>query len=1074
MIRKLTLALALSSTALSGAAIAQTKPAPVADLVRKVDIPYEQFTLPNGLTVLVNEDRKAPIVAVSIWYGVGSKHEPKGQTGFAHLFEHIMFNGSENAPGDYFQYTKQIGATDLNGTTWLDRTNYFQTVPTSALESALFLESDRMGHLLGGLTEEAVKNQIGVVSNEKRQGDNQPFGLVGYAQSQNLFPVGHPYHHSTIGSLEDLAAADIEDFRKWFRDYYGPNNAVLVLAGDINAATAKPLVAKWFGDIARGPDVPPVNAPIPTLEAPKTVRMKDKVPVTRIYRHWVVPGLADPDFTALRAGASVLGGLASSRLDNILVRQEQSAVGVTSFVLPFVHGSLFWLSVDVKPGGDAVAVGKRLDELMADFIKTGPTADEVQRVASSEAAQRIDGLEQVGGFDGKATALAEGQLYVGNPAYYKTELERLAALKPETITAAMQKWLTRPVLEIIVEPGEREAYQEVPGGAGAARTGVLSSPAFYSPPGSEHDHGGMTAFQGVDRSKMPAPGATPNVDFPTVETGTLKNGIKVYFAKRNAVPSVRVAMSFDAGFAADPVDKRGLASMVNTLLMEGTTTLNSTQLAETEERLGADVNVFSTQDRTVASLRAVKPNLKASLALLADVVKNPAFAEKEIERVRVQQLTRIQGEIAQPQGVASRKLPAIIYGPAHPYGGPQSGSGNPESVQALTRADLTAFHGAWLHPAKAEIFVVGDTSLKEITTLLDAEFGKWKPATKAAPAKAFNVALPEQAGRIVLVDRPNSPQSMIMGGQVLNAKGSDDLFVFRAANDVFGGDFTARLNMDLREQKGWSYGSYSQLPGRVDRMPFGIAAPVQTNQTGPSLAAILGHLKDMTGDKGATQAERDLTVNGNILELPGSYEQSSAVLAQMQNDRLNNRPFDYVETLADRYRKLTPEEMNAAFKAKVNPSKFTWLVVGDAAKVKPQLEALGLPIEMASEAATTVANTDVTKVSATQPTKERKANMSAVDGDWDVLVKSPMGDQKSVLTVNSDGGSFTGRMAGGMGTMDITGGTVEGNTLKWKMSITVPMPLTLDATATVDGDTITGDVDTGAFGKMPLSGTRKQ
>jgi zinc protease len=1066
MIRKLTLALAASTIALSSAAVAQKKPAPVAQLVKQVNIPYEKFTLPNGLTVLVHEDRKAPIVAVSIWYGVGSKHEPKGQTGFAHLFEHIMFNGSENAPGDYFQYTKKIGATDLNGTTWLDRTNYFQTVPTSALESALFLESDRMGHLLGGLTEESVKNQIGVVSNEKRQGDNQPYGLVEYAQSENLFPVGHPYHHSTIGSLEDLAAAKLDDFKQWFKDYYGPNNSVLVLAGDINAAQAKPLVAKWFGDIAKGRDVPPVNAPIPTLDAPKKVVLKDKVPTTRLYRHWIVPGLADPEFTALRAGASVLGGLASSRLDNTLVREEQSAVAVSAFVLPFVHGSLFWVQADVKPGGDANALGKRLDALMADFIKKGPTADEVQRVASSEAAQRIDGLEQIGGFNGKAVALAEGQLYTGDASYYKKELERLAALKPATIQAAMQKWLTRPVLEIVVEPGEREEYKEVAGGSGNIRTGGFSAPAFYMPPGSETDTG-ITAFQ-ADRSKMPQPGATPNVDFPTVEEGTLKNGIKVFFARRAAVPSVRVAVSFDAGYAADPVNKRGIASMLNALLSEGTTSLTATQLAETEERLGADVNVNSSQDRTIASVRAVKPNLAASLALLADVVKNPALADKEIERVRVQQLNRIAGEIAQPQGVASRKLPALIYGANHPYGGPQSGSGDPAAVQSLTKADIVAFHSAWMHPSKAEIFVVGDTSLKEITALLNKEFGNWKPMAAPAPAKAFTSPIPEQKGRIILVDRPNSPQSMILAGQVLDARGSDDLVTFRAANDVFGGDFTARLNMDLRETKGWSYGSYAQIPGRADRLPFGISAPVQTNQTGPSMAAIMGHLKDMTGSKGVTQEERDLTVNGNILEMPGSYEQSAAVMGQMQSDRLYKRPFTYVETLAGRYSKLTPAEMDAAFKAKVDPGKFTWLVVGDAAKVKSQLEPLGLPIEMAAEDAKPVASNN-----ATCPTKERNAKMAAVDGDWDVTIKSPMGDQKSVFTVASSGDSFSGKVAGALGSMDVKDGKVDGNILTWKMDMTVPMPMTLEGTATVDGDNISGDVKAGAFGSMAMSGCRK-
>jgi zinc protease len=949
MIRKLTLALAASTIALSGVAMAKSPaPAPVADLVKKVGIPHEVFKLDNGLTVIVHEDRKAPVVAVSIWYGVGSKHEPKGQTGFAHLFEHIMFNGSENAPGEYFQYTKKIGATDLNGTTWLDRTNYFQTVPTSALESALFLESDRMGHLLGGLTEQSVKTQIGVVSNEKRQGDNQPFGLVDYKRSAALFPVGHPYHHDTIGSLEDLAAAKLDDFKKWFKDYYGPNNAVLVLAGDVNAAQAKPLVQKWFGDIAKGRVVPPVNAPIPTLDKPVRIDMKDKVPTTRIYRNWVVPGLADPEFTALRAGASVLGGLASSRLDNILVREEQSAVAVSSFVLPFVHGSLFWLQADVKPGGDADKVAKRLDEIMADFIAKGPTADEVARVAASEAAERIDGLEQIGGFDGKASALAQGQLYVGNPGYYKVELERLAALKPETITAAMQKWLTRPVVEIRVTPGEREAYQEVPAGAGA-RTGTLSAPAYYLAPDSDGPAASGTVK--ADRSKMPEPGATPALDFPTVETGKLKNGIKVHFARRAAVPSVRVAVSFDAGFAADPVDKRGVSNIMGNLLSEGTTSLTATQLAETEERLGADINVISTQDRTVATLRAVKPNLAASIGLLADVVRNPAFGEKELERVRVQQLTRIAGEKNQPQGLALRALPPMIYGATHPYGGPQTGTGDEAAVRKLTRDDVVAFHNSWVHPAKAEIFVVGDTSLKEITKLLDKQFGKWKPAAQAAPAKNFSAAIPAQKGRIVLIDRPNSPQSFILGGKVLDAKGSDDLLTLRAANEIFGGDFTSRINMDLRETKGWSYGVRSQVGGNEDRLPFLILAPVQTNQTGPSLRVLLGHARDVTGAKPITKEERDTTVISNVLELPGSYEQSAAVLGQMRADALFKRPFDYAEKLAGKYQAMTPESMSAAFKGKIDADQMSWVVVGDAAKVKPQLEALGLPIEMQVEAA---------------------------------------------------------------------------------------------------------------------------
>jgi zinc protease len=954
MVRNVTLALMLSGSALVSAAPALAQePAPVSKLVEAVNIPHEKFTLPNGLTVLVHEDRKAPVVAVSIWYGVGSKNEPKGKTGYAHLFEHIMFNGSENAPGDYFEYTKKIGATDLNGTTWLDRTNYFQTVPTTALESALFLESDRMGYLLNGLTKEKLDNQIGVVSNEKRQGDNQPFGLVDYKRSETLFPVGHPYHHDTIGSLEDLAAASLDDMKLWFTDHYGPNNAVLVLAGDINAAQAKPLVEKWFGSIKRGKDVPPVNAPIPTLEKPIKITMKDKIPSTRIYRNWVVPGLADPDANALYVAMSALGGLSSSRLDNILVRQEQSAVSVAAYMLPFVHGSLVNVQVDVKPGGDADAVAKRLDEILAEFIAKGPTAEEVQRVATSTIAQQIDGLEQVGGFGGKAVALAEGQLYVGDSNFYKKELQRLAATKPETVKAAMQKWLTRPVLEIRVEPGEREAYQEVAAGSGM-RTGTLTAPAFYAPPGSDDLAGTVgTSFQ--DRSKFPEPTGTPALDFPTVEA-TLKNGIKVFFARRAAVPTVRVAVSFNAGYSADPVDKRGIASMMSTMLLEGTKTLTSTQIAETEEKLGADVNVNSSLDRTVASLRAVKPNLAPSLDLLADVIKNPAFDEKELERVRVQQQTRIKAENNQPQGIAIRTLPPLIYGKGHPYGGPQTGSGYPDTVAKITKADVSAFHQSWIHPAKAEIFVVGDTSLKEIKPLLEKRFGDWTPAASAAPAKNFTAAVPAAQAKILLVDRPNSPQSLVMAGKVLDAKGSDDLLTLRAANEIFGGDFLSRINMDLRETKGWSYGVRSQVNGAEDRVPFYMFAPVQTNQTGPSIKVLMDQLKDFNGAKPVTPDELDKTIKGNVLELPGSYEQSAAVLGQMQADRLNKRPFDYAETIAAKYTALTAEALNNEMRAKIDPAKITWLVVGDAAKVKPQLEALGLPIEMVGEAANTSAS----------------------------------------------------------------------------------------------------------------------
>ena len=374
-----------TTAAASSAAAASTEQGarqaadPVTALVQRVNIPFETFTLENGLRVVVHTDRKAPVVAVSVWYNVGSKDEPAGRTGFAHLFEHLMFNGSENAPGDYFAPLREIGATDFNGTTWFDRTNYFQTVPRNALERALYLESDRMGFLLGAVTQENLTNQIGVVQNEKRQGDNQPYGMVDYAQLEGLFPEGHPYRHSTIGSMADLSAATLDTVSDWFRSKYGPNNAVLVLAGDINAAEARPLVERYFGPISRGPVNNPAQAPIPTLGARVDRQMHDRVANVRLYRNWAVPGLTEDDQVPLQVGAAILGGLASSRLDNQLVRGEQSAVRVAAFVQPFQRVSMVEVQVDVKPGQDAAAVSRRLDEIIAEFVRTGPTQDEVRR-----------------------------------------------------------------------------------------------------------------------------------------------------------------------------------------------------------------------------------------------------------------------------------------------------------------------------------------------------------------------------------------------------------------------------------------------------------------------------------------------------------------------------------------------------------------------------------------------------------------------------------------------------------------------------------------------------------------------
>lgn len=937
------LALAAATAVTLPASAQEAKPAPLGELVAKVQIPYESFKLDNGLTVLVHTDRKAPVVAISVWYGVGSKHEPKGKTGFAHLFEHLMFNGTENVPGDFFQPLQQVGATDLNGTTWFDRTNYYQTVPTGALDLALMMESDRMGHLLGAVTQEVLDNQRGVVQNEKRQGDNQPFGLVEYEQLENLYPSGHPYHHSTIGSMADLDSASLADVKSWFTDHYGPNNAILLLAGDIDPATARAKVGKWFGDIKSGPAIKPVSAPVPNLPAPVAKTIKDQVATTRIYRMWAVPGLDNPDYLPLDLAASVLGGLASSRLDDALVRQQKVAVSVLADTEIFAQAGQFVVRADVVPGQDPAKVAAALDAEMAKFIKEGPTADELLRAATSATAGEIRGLERTGGGSGKAPTLAEGLLYNGDPQHYRKELDRIAAMKPTEVAAAMQKWLTRPAFSLTVEPGVRTEGGEARGGF-YTQTATGARPAYFRDPDLPAKGAPVSSVAPADRSKLPAVGELAPLDFPAIERATLKNGIPVYFARRTAVPTVSVRISFDAGYAADPKSALGTESLLLSLMDEGTQKLDSSALARERERLGAAISLSATSDLTSFQLDALGPNLAPSLGLLADIVRRPALAPAEIERVRTQQLAGIAAEMKNPQALASRVLVPAIYG-SHPYAFPPSGSGDPDVVKKLTREDLLAFHARWFRPDTARIFVVGDTTLDAVVKMLDTSFGDWKANRMARPVKDFSAAVAPSKSRVILVDRPGSPQSFIMAGKVIDAKGTDDLVALGTANDILGGNFLGRINMNLRENKGWSYGTWNGVSEPLDRVRFQVIAPVQADRTGDALVEIKREIDQFTSTKGVSAEELDWSTKGSARELPGMFETSAAVLDGMAKVVNYKRPDNWYETLADRYGKMTVAEADKAFRDKIGSEGMVWVVVGDAAKVRPQLDTFGLPVE---------------------------------------------------------------------------------------------------------------------------------
>ncbi|MEA3540103.1 MAG: pitrilysin family protein [Pseudomonadota bacterium] len=905
-------ALALGAAAPALAAPKSAGPDPA--LVSAVDIPYERFTLANGLRVIVHTDRKAPIIATSIWYHVGSKDEPAGKTGFAHLFEHLMFNGTENYNHDWFVALQEMGATSYNGTTWFDRTNYFQNVPTPGLERILFLESDRMGHLLGAIDQTKLTNQIGVVQNEKRQGDNQPFGKTEYRILEGLFPEGHPYRHSTIGSMADLSAASLEDVKTWFRTWYGPNNAVLVLAGDIDAATAKPLVEKYFGDLPAGPAVERrLRAWVP--ERSETVRetMEDQVSNTRIYRVWAVPGLNDADAQNLSIAAATLGGGNSSRLYKDLVRDKQLAIGVSGYLQPFEAVSLLQIEVDVKPGVNADTVNARLDQLLADFLAKGPTKDEVGRVAMRAVSGTIRGLEAVGGFGGKAVTLAEGELYSGDPHQFKKDLSAYVNATPASVQDAAKRWISKGDYQLTVYP--YGALQQVAG-------------------------------KGIDRSKLPPVDGAPALEFPAVERAKLSNGIEVVFAKRDTVPVVNLSMVFDAGNAADARDKLGTQSLMLSLLDEGTTKRTAIQIAEEEERLGANIGASAGNDTTEISLSALTTNLAPSLDLWADIIRNPKFDPAELERVRGIQIAGIAQEESQPQTLALRLLPPLIYGTAHPYGVPLTGSGTVEGVKAVTRSDLVSFHQTWLRPDNATIFASGATSIGQLVPLLEKAVGTWSAPSTPKGMKTFTTATAPAASKIILIDRPGSPQSFILAGYPLAHKGTDDNLALTTVNTPLGGVFTSRLNMNLREDKGWSYGVSTAISQTSEQMPFYVFAPVQADKTGAALTELRKDITAYVTDKPITPEEMKSTLAFLTGRLPGAYESSSAVLDALQTNARLKRPDDYQVTYAAKLNALSREQLAAAAKANIDVNKLLWVVVGDRRQVEPQLKTLGLPIEV--------------------------------------------------------------------------------------------------------------------------------
>ena len=870
------------------------------------DIPYTKFVLKNGLTVLVHEDHKAPIVAVNTWYHVGSKNEKPGKTGFAHLFEHLMFSGSDDFNHTYINALEKVGATNLNGTTNNDRTNYFENVPTSMLDYVLFAESDRMGHLLGVLDQKKLDLQRGVVQNEKREDENQPYGITDELLSENTYPVGHPYSWTVIGSMKDLDAASLNDVQEWFKTYYGPNNVTVVVAGDITPEVAREKIEKYYGEIPAGPPIAKQEAWVAKRTGTHRGWVQDRVPQARLYRVWNVPEYGSPEEAQLDLVAQVLGRGKTSRLYKRLVYQDQIATNATASDDTSEIGGQFDFTLTANPSGDLKKVENEADQELQNFLKNGPTEAELRLAKTQILGTYARIVERIGGFGGKSDLLARCQTYTGNPDCYNDYLKWVKAATPATVKKAANEWLSDGDYVLEVHPYPTNLKTDAK----------------------------------LDRSKEPAPGGPESLNLPPLQKAKLANGLKIVLAERHSAPVLNFTLMVDSGYSADPANAPGTASFEQRMLEEGTPTRDSLKIAEELESLSANFNAGANLDWCLVSLNTLKSTMDKSLDIYADLILHPSFPQKEFERLQKERLAGIQREKVTPQSMALRVVPTLLYGKGHPYATPFTGTGTEASVSKMTRGDLAKFHDTWFRPNNATLLVVGDTTLLEIKAKLETLLASWKASD--VPQRSTPHAAQPEKDVVYLIDRPGSGQSVIFGAQLAPPQNDPDSLSLQLVNGIFGGKFSSRINMNLREDKHWSYGVRAVLPAARAQRPYISVSAVQTDKTKESMIELVKEYKNIAGGKPITEEELRDEQSNATLALPGTFETVQQLSGAYSTILQYGLPEDYFNTFTQRTMALTPDIANEIAKKYILPEHLLWVVVGDMSKVEAGIRELNL------------------------------------------------------------------------------------------------------------------------------------
>ncbi len=899
---------------------------PLARAEKPLRVPYTQITLDNGLTVLLHEDHTLPLAAVDTWFRVGSANERPGRTGFAHLFEHLMFMGSQHVPTGQFDRLLEAAGGENNATTEPDRTDYYELVPKGALELALYLDADRLATLGKAMTQEKLDLQRDVVKNERRQSyENRPYGLTEETLLGNLFPEGHPYHWPTIGSMRDLDAASLQDVKDFFATYYTPNNAILALAGDFDTREAEALVRKYYSSIPAGPEIAPPAAP--SVRVPKEVRLtlEDRVELPRLTLAWVTPAEFQPGDAALDALSFILSGDKTSRLYKRLVYDLQIAQDVEASQDSMKLASVFTVTVTARPGHALPEIEKAVQEEIDRIRAEAPSARELEKAKHVIEANFLRRLERIGGFGGVADQLAGYEFALGSADGFEQDLERYRRLTPEEI---------RGIAASELPDDHRVVLSVVPRGKtdlAAARRPLPEPPLTRN------------LSENVDWTRPPAPGAAANVRLPKFTQARLANGLRIWIAEKHEVPIVRASLVFLSGAAQDPPGRPGLASLTAELLRQGTKTRSALQISSEASFLGAALTSDAGWDSSSLSLDVPRSHWKEGLDLFSDVARNPVFSEEEIARVKKERAGALQAELAEPRAIVSRAFALAVFGPRHPYG--QAMEGTLESVRSASRKDFEAFAARQFVPANSVLIVVGDVEAGSLLKDLEEAFGGWKGET---PRSAPPPAEPKSAGRrVLLIDKPGAAQSEIRVGEPGVARGTPDYFPLEVLNTLLGGSFTSRLNQNLRETHGYTYGAGSSFSMRRGAGPFLVGAAVRTEVTAPALSEIfkeLGRIRSEPPPAEEVTRERNLLALSfpQTLETPGDLARRIGELA------VYGLPEDYFDGYVSRIEQVTPQDVARVAGERIHPDRMQVVIVGDLAKIRSEVEKLKLgPVEIA-------------------------------------------------------------------------------------------------------------------------------